>query len=157
RRLAQQAAETQARAKHLAQWRDTALAAEGTGEIDAAQVAARRWLEMAPGDAEAQALLARLDAAQERAQGTAAPAGAGRQRPAKSAVADRQERAQGTAAPASAGQQWHAESIAADRQETEPDVKPLVAADMPNTAPGKRIWWPTSLIAIGWIFGWIIS
>jgi hypothetical protein len=41
-------------------WRDQALAAEKAGETSVARVAAQRWLELAPGDAEAQALVQRI-------------------------------------------------------------------------------------------------
>ena len=61
--LRQQAAEAQARAERAqwaAQWREQALAAERAGQLDAARVAAQKWLEMAPGDAEAKALLEQL-------------------------------------------------------------------------------------------------
>lgn len=61
--LAQRAAEAQARAERAqwaAQWRQQALDAEAAGRMDAARAAAQRWLEMAPGDGEGQALLKRL-------------------------------------------------------------------------------------------------
>jgi predicted Ser/Thr protein kinase len=63
--LAQRAAEGQAeaeRARWAAQWREQALAAEGAGQRDAARAAAGRWLELTPGDPEAQALVERLTA-----------------------------------------------------------------------------------------------
>jgi tRNA A-37 threonylcarbamoyl transferase component Bud32 len=69
RALADQAAAGQrqaALARQVAQWRDTALAAERNGQPDAAHAAARQWLERAPADAEAQALLQRLEAEQTR-------------------------------------------------------------------------------------------
>ena len=48
-----------------AQWREQALAAERRGQAEAARVAAERWLEMAPGDAQAKALIERLRQAQD--------------------------------------------------------------------------------------------
>ncbi len=70
RALTDQAATGQrqtALARQVAQWRDTALAAERSGQVDAARAAARQWLELAPGDAEAQALLERLASAAQAA------------------------------------------------------------------------------------------
>jgi serine/threonine-protein kinase len=61
--LAQQAAEAQARveqAQWATQWRDQALEAEKDGQLEAARVAAQRWLDMAPEDARATALMKRL-------------------------------------------------------------------------------------------------
>jgi hypothetical protein len=67
RALADQAAAGQRQATlahQVAQWRDTALAAERSGQPDAARAAARQWLEQAPGDSEAQVLLERLASAE---------------------------------------------------------------------------------------------
>ncbi|MBN1138618.1 MAG: protein kinase [Anaerolineae bacterium] len=63
--LRQRAAEGQARAERAqwaAQWREQALAAEQAGQVGAARVAAQHWLEMAPDDQAARALLSRLAA-----------------------------------------------------------------------------------------------
>jgi len=64
--LSREAAEGQAGAEQgrwAAQWREQALTAERAGKLEAAGVAVQRWLEMAPDDAEARALLERLAAA----------------------------------------------------------------------------------------------
>jgi len=61
--LRQEAAEGQARAERAqwaAQWREQALAAEEQGELEAARTAARRWLEMAPGNEDARELEIRM-------------------------------------------------------------------------------------------------
>jgi hypothetical protein len=74
--LARQAAEGQTRAAQVgwaAQWREQALAAERAGQPDAARAAAQRWLEMAPGDGEARALLARLITLDSRGTSDAQP------------------------------------------------------------------------------------
>ncbi|MGH2542948.1 MAG: serine/threonine-protein kinase, partial [Ardenticatenaceae bacterium] len=66
RLLARQANEGQARAERAqwaARWREQALAAAEAGQLDVAHVAIQRWLDMAPGDAEATALLEQLAAA----------------------------------------------------------------------------------------------
>lgn len=66
--LAQQAAEAQARLERVqwaAQWRDQALKAEKAGKYEVARVAAQRWLDMAPGDALATALMKRLTIASQ--------------------------------------------------------------------------------------------
>ena len=63
--LAREAAEGQAgaeQARWAAQWREQALAAERAGKLEAARVAVQRWLEMAPEDPQARALLERLEA-----------------------------------------------------------------------------------------------
>jgi serine/threonine-protein kinase len=48
------------RAQWAAQWREKALEAEQQGDVEAARVAAKRWLDMAPESPEAKALLERL-------------------------------------------------------------------------------------------------
>ena len=58
-----QGREAGARAEQAAMWRQEAETALAEGERSGARVAVGRWLEMAPGDAEAQALLERLTAA----------------------------------------------------------------------------------------------
>jgi len=66
RALAEQAAAGQrqaALARQVAQWRDTALAAENAGQPDAARTAAREWLALEPGSSEALGVLRRLDSA----------------------------------------------------------------------------------------------
>ena len=88
--LARQAAEGQSAAEQgrwAAQWREQALAAERAGKLDAARVAAGRWLEMAPDDAGARALLDRLEAARPKAAEAApSPASARPARPDREGV-----------------------------------------------------------------------
>jgi tRNA A-37 threonylcarbamoyl transferase component Bud32 len=61
--LAQRAAEGEAQAKQaqrVAEWREKALRAEQQGQSNAARIAVRRWLEVAPEDTEAHLLLERV-------------------------------------------------------------------------------------------------
>jgi len=49
--------------RKISQWRDTALTAERSGQPDAARAAARQWVGLDPGNAEAEEMLRRLDGA----------------------------------------------------------------------------------------------
>ena len=88
--LARQAAEGQSAAEQgrwAAQWREQALAAERAGKLEAARVAVQRWLEMAPEDPQARALLGRLAAAPAKAaEAAASPVSDRPARPVREAV-----------------------------------------------------------------------
>lgn len=73
--------------RKIGQWRETALAAERSGEIDAARVALQQWLRHEPEQPEAQEMLRRLDSSGSPATPTqpTLPADGGVQIPAAAA------------------------------------------------------------------------